>query len=84
MNEGAARACRADRRISKLGGKIPRSMKRAWVRLSHRQKAKLRRHWRAAQHDLGVIGEFKQDLQNKKHLEKTIAKATVSSVELKL
>ncbi len=74
MNEGAARACRADRRLTGRKGKIPRDMKRAWREMSQRDRAKLRRRWRAAQHDIGVIGEFKSDLR----------KASVQPADLKL
>lgn len=72
MNEGAARACRADRRLSGRTGKVPREMKRAWAAMPSRDRAKLRRKWRGAQRDLAQVGEFKHELQLQKKREAAI------------
>lgn len=78
MNAGAARACRADRKLSGRTGKIPRDFKRAWAAMTHRERGRLRRHWRAAQHDLAIVGQFKHDLK------RSAADATVKPADLKL
>lgn len=48
MNEGAARACRVDRRLSGLKPKVPRALKRAWQAMTAKERGKLSRRWREA------------------------------------
>lgn len=60
MNQGAARACRADRRVSgQESSRIPKDVKRLWARLDHRTRGRLRRQWAHAQAERRALGDFK-------------------------
>lgn len=64
MNQGACKAARADIRLA--GGtsaKVPRQMKRAWARMSQKQRARLRRKWGMSQWRLGGIGLTRHEAQ---------------------
>lgn len=66
MNQGASKACRADRRLAGRGGKVPREMKRAWETLTHKERGKIRKHWRMTQKALAAFG----DQKHKAHLDR--------------
>lgn len=59
MNAGASRAARSDVRLGGGTTGVPREFKRAWARLSHKEKAKLRRQWNVSQIITATQGAIK-------------------------
>lgn len=78
MNRAAARAARADRRLSGLTAKVPREFKRIWAEMSHKERGRLGRVFRAAQVVRSEVGRDRQASNA------AIASATVTTKDIKL